>query len=43
MKMLIDGKWTEASDKCWQEIRNPGTGEVIDSVPLATLADAERA
>ncbi len=43
MKMLIDSQWVEASDGHWREIRNPGTGEVIDSVPLATLQDAETA
>ncbi|UCC64219.1 MAG: aldehyde dehydrogenase family protein, partial [Anaerolineae bacterium] len=42
MKMLIDSQWVEASDGNWQEVRNPGTGDVIDSVPLATLEDAER-
>jgi lactaldehyde dehydrogenase len=43
MKMLIDSEWVEASDENWQDIRNPGTGEVIDKVPLATLQDAEKA
>jgi acyl-CoA reductase-like NAD-dependent aldehyde dehydrogenase len=43
MKMLIDSQWVEASDGNWQEIRNPGTGDVIDKVPVATLQDAETA
>ncbi len=43
MKMLIDNRWVEASDGAWMEIRNPGTGAVIDKVPRATLQDAERA
>jgi lactaldehyde dehydrogenase len=43
MKMLIDSQWVEASDGSWQEIRNPGTGDVIDRVPVATLQDAETA
>jgi acyl-CoA reductase-like NAD-dependent aldehyde dehydrogenase len=43
MKMLIDGQWVEASNGKWQEVFNPGTGEVIDRVPLATLEDAEKA
>ena len=30
MKMLIDSHWVEASDGNWQEVCNPGTGEVID-------------
>ena len=41
MKMLIDSRWVEASDGAWMEIRNPGTGAVIDKVPRATLQDAE--
>ena len=43
MKMLIDSQWVEASDGGWMEIRNPGTGEVLDKVPLATVQDAETA
>ncbi len=43
MKMLIDGRWVDASDGRFREVRNPGTGEVIDTVPEATLEDAERA
>jgi lactaldehyde dehydrogenase len=43
MKMLIDSQWVEASDGKWKEICNPGTGEVIDKVPVATLQDAEKA
>jgi acyl-CoA reductase-like NAD-dependent aldehyde dehydrogenase len=43
MKMLIDSQWVEASDGAWMEIRNPGTGEVLDRVPRATTQDAEQA
>ncbi|MCJ7511547.1 MAG: aldehyde dehydrogenase family protein [Anaerolineales bacterium] len=43
MKMLIDSQWVEASDGACMDIRNPGTGEVLDRVPRATLQDAERA
>jgi lactaldehyde dehydrogenase len=43
MKMLIAGQWVEASDGAWMDIRNPGTGGVIDRVPRATLDDARRA
>jgi acyl-CoA reductase-like NAD-dependent aldehyde dehydrogenase len=43
MKMLIDSQWVEASDGHQMEIRNPGTGEVIDRVPKATLEDTHRA
>lgn len=41
MKMLIDSQWVEASNGNWQEICNPGTGDVIDRVPEATLEDAK--
>ena len=43
MKMLLDSQWVEASDGKWREIRNPGTAEVIDQVPQATLQDAQKA
>jgi acyl-CoA reductase-like NAD-dependent aldehyde dehydrogenase len=43
MKMLIDSQWVKASDGNWREVLNPGTGEVIGKVPVATLQDAERA
>ncbi len=42
MKMFIDEKWVEASDGAWTDIRNPGTGEVIDRVPRGTLEDVTR-
>ncbi len=41
MKMLIDGQWTESSDKAWLSVCNPGTGVEIDRVPMATLQDME--
>ena len=43
MKMLINSHWVEASDGTWREVRNPGTSEVIDQVPIATLEDAQKA
>jgi acyl-CoA reductase-like NAD-dependent aldehyde dehydrogenase len=43
MKMLIDGQWCESTDGKWVDIYNPGSGEVIDKVPKATLQDVERA
>jgi acyl-CoA reductase-like NAD-dependent aldehyde dehydrogenase len=42
MKMYIDDQWVESSDKAWMEIRNPGTGEVLDRVPRGTVEDAAR-
>ena len=41
--MLVDGVWTGASDGATDEIRNPATGALIDTVPRGTVADAERA
>jgi lactaldehyde dehydrogenase len=41
MKMLINSQWVNASDNSTGEILNPGTGEVIDTVPQATLEDAQ--
>jgi len=43
MKMLIDGTWVDASDGKVLEVRNPATGELMDTVPAATDADAARA
>lgn len=43
MKMLIESQWVESSDKTWIEVRNPGTGELLDRVPCGTLEDAARA
>jgi acyl-CoA reductase-like NAD-dependent aldehyde dehydrogenase len=43
MKMLIDGQWVSSSDGMVRAVRNPGTGEQIDTVPAASAADVERA
>jgi acyl-CoA reductase-like NAD-dependent aldehyde dehydrogenase len=43
MKMLIDGQWVESSDAKWMNVQNPGSGEIIEKVPKATLSDVERA
>jgi lactaldehyde dehydrogenase len=43
MKMLIDGQWVDASNGETMTIRNPGTGEVLGSVPKGTVQDVERA
>lgn len=43
MRMLIDGQWVESADSKWMNIQNPGSGELIEKVPMATLEDAERA
>lgn len=41
MRMLVAGEWSDGSKQ--EEIRNPFSGEVVDSVPVAVVADAERA
>jgi acyl-CoA reductase-like NAD-dependent aldehyde dehydrogenase len=43
VRMLIDSAWTNAADGATDEIRNPATGDLIDTVPRATAADVERA
>ncbi len=42
-RMLIDAEWVESTDGRRQSVRNPGTGEMIDSVPIATDGDVQRA
>ena len=41
--MYIGGQWTPASDGARREIINPATEEAVDSVPVATAADLDRA
>jgi succinate-semialdehyde dehydrogenase/glutarate-semialdehyde dehydrogenase len=41
--MFIDGQWVAASDGARREIINPATEERVDSVPVATIADLDRA
>ncbi len=43
MQMLINSQWVESSDQQRTEVRNPASGEVLDTVPRATLDDARRA
>ncbi len=43
MKMLIGGKWCDASNGATMDNLNPATGEVYDTVPRATKEDVERA
>ena len=42
MRMLIAGEWCAASDGAVIDVVDPGTGEVIDTVPAATDADIRR-
>lgn len=41
--MYIDGEWTPASDNATLDIIDPATEEAIDTVPVATEADVDRA
>ena len=43
IELLIDGRFRPASDKATTELRNPATGEVLGTVPMATEADLEEA
>lgn len=43
MKMLIDGKHSDAADGRVYEVKNPATGAVIDTVPQAGPEDIHRA
>lgn len=43
MKMLIGGQKADAADCKTIDVTNPATGEFIDTVPLATLEDIDRA
>ena len=43
MKMLINGSLTDSLSGETMEIKNPYTGEVIDTVPKATAADIDAA
>ena len=43
LKMIIGGKFVDSSDKKVQENRNPATGELIGTVPVATRGDIDRA
>lgn len=43
MKMLIGGQKVDAADKKTIDVINPATGEFIDTVPLATKEDVQRA
>ena len=43
MQMFIGGKRVDASDGKVSQVVNPATGQVIDTVPEATLEDMDRA
>jgi len=42
-KMLIGGEWADSRSKEVHEIRNPATGELVDTAPVATVEDARQA
>jgi len=41
--MYIDGEWVAASDGCTLDIINPATEEAVDTIPMATETDVDRA
>jgi succinate-semialdehyde dehydrogenase/glutarate-semialdehyde dehydrogenase len=43
MKMIIGGEHTESSDGRTIDVINPATGEVVDTMPLASKEDIDRA
>ncbi|MBI2369021.1 MAG: aldehyde dehydrogenase [Deltaproteobacteria bacterium] len=42
-KMFIAGEWAESASGMTYEVRNPATGELVDTVPKGTAEDARRA
>lgn len=43
MQNIINGRWTDASDKKTMNIINPYTGKVVDTVPDSSEKDVKRA
>lgn len=43
LELLIDGQWIGAGDRETMPVFNPATGRVIGQVPLARVADIDRA
>lgn len=43
MKMLINGRRVDAGDGKTIEVANPASGEVLDTIPQATVADMDEA
>ncbi|KRE67729.1 aldehyde dehydrogenase [Arthrobacter sp. Soil736] len=43
MEMLIAGNWRGAADGRTEEVRSPFDGRIIDTVPVATVKDAQNA
>jgi succinate-semialdehyde dehydrogenase / glutarate-semialdehyde dehydrogenase len=41
MDMFIDGSWTDARSGARQNVTNPATGEIIDTVPVGDAIDAD--
>ena len=42
-QMIVNGKPTAAASGATMEVRNPATGELVDSVPRADAEDTRRA
>ena len=43
MKMIIGGKFVDSSDKKTKNVLDPGTMQVIDTIPVATEEDVKKA
>lgn len=43
MKMLINGRETDSRDGRVIEVRNPASGELVDTIPMATAEDMDEA
>ena len=43
MQMLIAGTWRGAADGRTEDVRSPFDGRIIDTVPVATVEDAQAA
>ena len=42
-KMIVGGEHVDARDGAVMEIRNPATGEIVDTVPRASVEDVRQA
>ncbi|MBS3652418.1 NAD-dependent succinate-semialdehyde dehydrogenase [Pseudaminobacter sp. 19-2017] len=43
IELLVDGRWVQGSERNTAELVNPATAEVLTEIPLAGVADLQRA
>lgn len=43
IQLLIDGEWTDGTSGVCEDVYNPATGEVLGTVPHASIGDLDRA